>query len=127
MTRDLAVAVFDDVVFARGESFRIPGLVVTVYAHADNATHLCAGGAFDVVFMDFAMGTSRKSGRTAIAELRRAGFCGRIIAISSDPVANDAMREAGADEALAKKAHLRSFLVQLGAQHLRQRASVPTE
>jgi hypothetical protein len=28
------------------------------------------------------------------------------------------MREVGADEALAKKAHLRSYLVHLGAQHL---------
>ena len=50
--------------------------------------------------------------------MRAAGFTGRIIATSSDPAANAAMMAVGANESLAKKAHLRSFLVQLGAKHL---------
>jgi hypothetical protein len=68
--------------------------------------------------MDFAMGAGRQDGREATLALRAAGFAGRIIATSSDPAANAAMMEVGADEALAKKAHLRSYLVHLGAQHL---------
>jgi DNA-binding NarL/FixJ family response regulator len=114
----LRVAVFDDVVAARGEVFHIPGLAVDVYAHADDAVALCLARPHDVVFMDFAMGPGRRDGATAIAALRQAGFVGRVVAISSDPAANDAMKFAGAGEALAKKAHLRSFLVHIGAQHL---------
>lgn len=111
----LKVAIFDDVVAARRETFHIPGLEVDVYPHADDADMVCVGVGYDVVFMDFAMGPGRKSGSIAITEMRDAGFKGRIIAISSDPAANAAMRRAGADDQLAKKAHLRSFLVHLGA------------
>jgi CheY-like chemotaxis protein len=113
----LRVAIFDDVIAARGESFSIPGLEVKVYPHADDAAVLCtAGPRPDVVFMDFSMGNDRQSGTEAVRELREAGFDGRIVAISSDPAANAAMRAAGADEALDKKAHLRSYLVHLGAE-----------
>lgn len=114
----LRVAVFDDVVAARAEHFHIPGLAVDVYAHADDAAALATARDYDVVLMDFAMGPGRKTGQVATAELRAAGFRGRIVAISSDPAANAAMRAAGADEALAAKAHLRSYLVHLGAKHL---------
>jgi hypothetical protein len=71
------------------------------------------------VFMDFSMGPGRKTGSVATAELRKGGFRGRIIGISSDPAANASMRASGADDALGTKAHLRSFLVHMGAQHLR--------
>lgn len=114
----LKVAIFDDVVAARGEQFHIPGLDVSVYPHADDAVRACSTGRYDVVFMDFALGRGRKDGTLAIAELRRAGFGGTIIAISSDPAANAAMRAAGADDALASKAHLRSYLVHIGGKQL---------
>ncbi len=114
----LKVAVFDDVVAARAEQFHIPGVNVEVFAHADDASVLCLAAGFAIVFMDFAMGQGRKDGGQAITELRAAGFTGRIIATSSDPAANAAMMAVGADESLAKKAHLRSFLVHLGAKHL---------
>jgi CheY-like chemotaxis protein len=120
----LRVAIFDDVVAARGEQFHIPGLVVDVFADADDAVATCAavasdtGDLYDYVFMDFALGEAHKVGDIATGELRAAGFRGKIIAISSDPAANERMREAGADDGLAKKAHLRSYLVHLGAQHL---------
>lgn len=110
----LKVAIFDDVVAARGETFHIPGLAVDVYAHADDAAQICAAVGHDVVFMDFSMGAGRQSGAEATRALRAGGFRGRIVAISSDPAANADMRAAGADDALAKKAHLRSFLVHLG-------------
>lgn len=113
----LRVAIFDDVVHARGEVFHIPGLEVDVYAHADDAAGACARAGYDVVFMDYAMGKERKSGALAVSELRAAGFTGRIVAISSDPAANQEMKEAGADEVLLKKAHLRSYLVHMGAGH----------
>jgi DNA-binding NarL/FixJ family response regulator len=112
----LHVLIFDDVVAARGETFRIPGLEVIVMAHADDAVLAIRGSERppDVVFMDHAMGRGRKSGTQAIEELRAAGYTGRIVAISSDPAANAEMRKAGADEALGQKAQLRSFLVHLG-------------
>jgi CheY-like chemotaxis protein len=111
----IRVAIFDDVVSARAEVFHIPGLAVEVHPHADDAAAVCTRGEYDVVFMDYAMGSGRKDGAQAIRELRAAGFRGQIIGISSDPAANDAMRAAGAGDALAKKAHLRSYLVHLGA------------
>jgi CheY-like chemotaxis protein len=110
----LRVAIFDDVVAARGEQFHIPGLDVAVFPHADDAVGACHPGRYDMVFMDFAMGSGRKDGSRAIGELRRAGFQGTIIGISSDPAANAAMRAAGADDALGSKSHLRSYLVHIG-------------
>lgn len=113
----LKVAIYDDVVAARAEQFRIPGLAVTVFAHADDAVKQCQSAAFDVVFMDYALGPGRKSGHDVTRLLREAGFAGRVVAISSDPVANAKIRAAGADDSLATKALLRSYLVHLGAQH----------
>jgi CheY-like chemotaxis protein len=121
----LKVAIFDDVVAARGETFHIPGLEVHVHPHADDAARLCRASAYDVVFMDFAMGPGRRTGSGATGDLRADGFRGRIIGISSDPAANAAMRAAGADDALDKKAHLRSYLVNMGARHLRGAGPAP--
>lgn len=113
----LSILIFDDVVAARGETFHIPGLNVTVVAHADDAVAVVQASERppDVVFMDHALGRGRKNGSQAIVELRAAGYAGRIVAISSDPAANAEMRRAGADESLGQKAQLRSFLVHLGA------------
>lgn len=116
----LRVAIFDDVVAARRETFNIPGLDVDVHAHADDAVDACSHG-YDWVFMDFHMGPGRKTGDNAVRALRVSGFTGRIVGISSDPAANAAMKNAGAEESLGKKAHLRSYLVHLGAQYLRGR------
>jgi CheY-like chemotaxis protein len=117
---ELRVAIFDDVVAARGEQFHIPGLDVVVFPHADDAVQTCHRGRYDLVFMDFAMGRGRKDGSRAISELRCAGFQGTIIGISSDPAANAAMRAAGADDALGSKSHLRSYLVHIGSKALAQ-------
>jgi CheY-like chemotaxis protein len=114
----LRVAIFDDVVAARAEQFHIPGLAVEVFAHADDAAATCSSAEYDLVFMDFSLGAGHKAGDLATLELRAAGFRGKVIAISSDPMANDRMLAAGADDSLAKKAHLRSYLVHLGALHL---------
>jgi DNA-binding NarL/FixJ family response regulator len=115
----LKVAIIDDVVAARAEQFHIPGLEVTVFAHADGAALECVRDGFDVIFMDHALGAGHQDGEAMTAELRAAGFTGRIVAISSDPAANAAIRAAGADDALASKALLRSYLVHLGATHTR--------
>ncbi len=115
----LRVLIFDDVVAARGEEFRIPGLHVEVLAHADDAVSHCSGElAPDVVFMDFSLGRGRTNGAVATGALRAAGFAGKIIAISSDPAANAQMTAAGADDSLRSKALLRSYLVHLGNRHL---------
>ena len=122
----LKVAIYDDVVAARAERFHIPGLDVTVFAHADDAVRQCQHAGFDVVFMDFALGPGRKTGQDVTRELRAGGFAGRVVAISSDPAANAAIRAAGADDALATKALLRSYLVHLGAQHVDDGAHAET-
>ena len=114
----LRVVIFDDVVAARGEEFHIRGLEVSVQPHADDAAAVCARLGPEVVFMDFSMGPGRKTGSVATADLRNGGFRGRIIGISSDPAANAEMRGAGADAALGKKAHLRSYLVHLAGEYL---------
>src|SRR5688500_7909166 len=114
----LRVVIFDDVVAARGEAFHIRGLEVTVQPHADDAAAVCGRLDPEVVFMDYALGPGRKSGSQAVRDLRAAGFGGRIIGISSDPAANAEMRGAGADGALGKKAHLRSYLVHLAGEYL---------
>jgi len=114
----IKIAIFDDVVAARGEQFHIPGLDVVVFPHADDAVRACQRGGYDIVFMDFAMGAGRTDGSRAIGELRRAGFTGKIIGISSDPAANAAMRAAGADDSLGSKSHLRSYLVHIGSKLL---------
>ena len=116
----LRVYIFDDVVAARGEEFRIPGLDVVVFPHADNAADATTQPRPrpDVVFMDYALGPGRIDGAAAIREMRKAGYRGHVVGISSDPAANADMRSAGADESLAKKAHLRSYLVYLGYQFL---------
>ena len=118
----LKVAIFDDVVAKRGEAFHIPGLRVDVHAHADDAVALCRQVGYDLVCMDFSMGAAHARGDQSIAALRAAGFGGRIVAISSDPAANEAMRAAGADDLLAHKAYLRSFLVRVSADHLARAA-----
>ena len=115
----LRIAIYDDVVAARNELFHIPGLEVTVFSDADCAAGECLGDGFDVVFMDYALGAGHKDGRSVISEMRAAGFTGRIVAISSDPAANASMCAAGADDHLVSKAHLRSYLVHLGATHAR--------
>lgn len=114
----LRVAIFDDVVAARGEQFHIPGCAVSVFAHADDAVAECVRGRYDLIFMDYAMGPGRKDGASATRDLRAGGCRAKIIGISSDPAANAAMRTSGADEALASKSHLRSYLVHIGARQL---------
>ena len=53
----LKVAIFDDVVAARGETFHIPGLEVDVYGHADDALDLCQAHGYDVAPFDVETGT----------------------------------------------------------------------
>jgi hypothetical protein len=112
----MRVVIFDDVVAARGENWELPGLTVEVFGHADDGAARVAAMVPppDLICMDFAMGPGHLDGVAAVAALGAAGYRGRILAISSDPVANDAMRAAGADESLQGKALLRSYLVHQG-------------
>jgi hypothetical protein len=114
---NLRVAVFDDVLAARREVFHIPGLDIQVFGDADEVLILCSGDSGpvpEVLCMDYAMGPDHVNGEDAIRALRKAGYAGRIVAMSSDPAANAAMVKAGANESITPKAMLRSFLVALG-------------
>jgi len=110
------VLIFDDVVFARGETFNMPGVDADLYEHADEAVELAAALKPDYVFMDFAMGAEHDDGAEAIRKLRAAGYSGEIIAMSSDPALNEVMITAGANDRLAKKALLRSYVMDLGSR-----------
>ncbi len=109
----MKVVIFDDVVFARGETFNLPGLDVHVFEHADDAVALAEGLVPEIVLMDYSMGPDHQSGAEAVSALRSANYAGAIVAISSDPAANDEMIAAGANEKLAKKALMRSYLASL--------------
>ena len=110
------VLIFDDVVFARGETFNLPGLDADLYEHADDVVELAETTEPAYIFMDYAMGPDHDNGAEAITKLRAAGYGGTIIAMSSDPALNDQMVAAGANERLAKKALLRSYLMDLGSK-----------
>jgi hypothetical protein len=113
----LRVAIFDDVLAARREVFHIPGLEISVHGDADDVLAIAAAATPPhVICMDYAMGAAHVNGEDAIRALRASGFRGRIVAMSSDPAANARMIEAGADEQLAQKAMLRSYLVALGKE-----------
>ncbi len=111
----MKILIFDDVVFARGETFNLPGLEVHVFEHADDAVVLADALDADFIFMDYSMGASHVSGAEAVAALRGAGYPKSIVAISSDPLSNAEMIAVGASEKLATKAMLRSYLANLGA------------
>src|SRR5688572_27796810 len=113
----IRVAIFDDVLHARREVWNIPGLDIDVYGDADDVIEICGDGETppQVLFMDYAMGPQHANGADAIRAVRKSGYGGRIVAMSSDPAANAEMIEAGANERLPQKAMLRSFLVALGS------------
>jgi DNA-binding NarL/FixJ family response regulator len=118
MMQPLRVAIFDDILWIRQERFHIPGLDVDLYADADDAAAVCADrDPPGMICMDFSMGADHADGAEAIRAIRAAGYTGRIVAMSSDPSANEAMIRAGADEALPQKAMLRSFLVDVAKKH----------
>jgi hypothetical protein len=114
--KPLKVAIFDDVLAARREVFHIPGLEIGVYGHADDVQNVCYTLKPDVLCMDYAMGEGHATGEEAIRAVRAMGFAGRIVAMSSDPAANQRMIDAGANESLQQKAMLRSYLVALGVK-----------
>lgn len=109
----MKVAVFDDVIFLRGETFAGDGLAVDVYAHADDAVLLAQSEGYTHIFMDYEMGTEHDNGVQAVTKLRAGGFEGKLVAISSDPKRNEEMVGAGADESLPKKSFLPSYLASL--------------
>ena len=57
-------------------------------------------GCFDAVLVDFDLDDGK--GTELVAELREAGFAGRIVAVSSHAAGNDALRAAGADSICRK-------------------------
>jgi hypothetical protein len=116
MSASIRVLIFDDVVFARGETFNIPGLDCDLHEHADEVVAVIAETNPAYIFMDFDMGDGHVKGDEAIVNIRASGYSGTIVAMSSDPVRNDSMVAAGADERLAKKALLRSYLMDLGSK-----------
>ena len=101
----MRVLIFDDVVAARRETFELPGLEVSVHAHADDAVAIIAATSPppDLVCMDFAMGPGHRDGESVIRDLRAAGYRGKILATSSDPTANDPLQLVEARDDLAAR------------------------
>lgn len=142
MTPALKVLVFDDELSQRPAFYRQAELDLKFYADADDAVRIVAAEHPDVVMMDFTMGAAL-SGAAAVRRIREKQTGGpaparsasnqtatdktarpqpapsplRIVAISSDPAANQHMLEAGADDAIPKS-HVRAYLQRL-VEHAR--------
>ena len=142
MTPVLKVLVFDDELSQRPAFYRQAELDLKFYADADDAVRIVAAEHPDVVMMDFTMGAALSgaaavrrirerhaavsaparsatsqtaTSRTATDQAARpqpAPSPLRIVAISSDPAANQHMIAAGADDAIPKS-HVRAYLQRL--------------
>ena len=117
----MKVVIFDDELFRRQPTYTIEGLELSFYEHADDAVAVVGRERPELVCMDYFMDAQR-SGGDAVAELRAAAAQEslRIVAISSDPQANERMLAAGADDAVPKT-HLRAYLSRLVEQRRLQR------
>lgn len=120
----LKVMLFDDELAQQPGPYRMSGLSLRCFAHADDAVQLVAAELPDVVLMDYSMG-AMLSGAAAVAKLRALSLGQatsgpargtrrrlRIVAISSDPANNQRMLDAGADDAVPKS-HVRAYLHKL--------------
>jgi CheY-like chemotaxis protein len=120
----MKVVIFDDVLFRSQARYRVPGLEIVFYEHADEVLEVLSREAPDVVFMDFTMDAAR-SGEEAVLLLRAdARFASlRVVAISADREHNLRLLRAGASDSVPKT-HLRAYLRRLldqqrMAHHLR--------
>ena len=111
--------IFDDELAERPAPYRIPGMELSFFPHADNAVMVARRERPDVVLMDFAMHADR-SGADAVTALRdlreREGLPLHIVAISTDTESNQRMLDAGADDAVPKT-HVRGYLEKLLARN----------
>lgn len=104
--------IFDDELHERQALYRIPGIELSFFPHADQAVAVTRRARPDVVLMDFTM-HAEQSGADAVTALRklreRESLTLHIVAISADVAANQRMLEAGADDAVPKT-HVRGYL-----------------
>lgn len=114
----MKVVVFDDELHQRRAFYKMPAVELVFYDNADDAATVVKAERPDVVLMDFAMHASH-SGVEAITRLRHlpgpaqpGGGRLRIVAISTDAIANQRMLAAGADDAVPKT-HVRGYLHKL--------------
>jgi CheY-like chemotaxis protein len=111
----MKVVIFDDELVERAPFYRMPGVELALFPHADDAAAVVRRERPDVVLMDFAM-NARRTGAEAIAELltlrKEAPLMLFIVAISTDDAANQRMLDAGADDAVPKS-HVRGYLHKL--------------
>lgn len=111
----MRVVIFDDELSERQAAYRIAGIRLAFFPHADDAVAVTLRERPDVVLMDFTMHANR-SGAEAIAALRALQEPATprllLVAISNDEAANARMLEAGADDAVPKT-HVRGYLEKL--------------
>lgn len=111
----MRAVIFDDELSERQAAYRIAGISLAFFPHADDAVAVTLRERPDVVLMDFTMHADR-SGAEAIAALRALQKSAAprllLVAISNDEVANARMLEAGADDAVPKT-HVRGYLEKL--------------
>ncbi len=117
----MKVVVFDDVLHGRSPRPAVAGLELRYYENGDDAEAVIRHERPALVCMDYAM-DARRSGAEVIAAVRAAQASGafgdlprlRIVAISADRDNNEAMLDAGADDAVPKT-HLYGYLARAAA------------
>jgi CheY-like chemotaxis protein len=107
----MKVIVFDDELRSRAAAYKVPEMTLLYYDHADDAAAIVAAERPDVVLMDYMM-HAQLDGTQAIAALKKLGLPLRIVAISADRARNQALLDAGADDAVPKT-HIRGYLQKL--------------
>jgi CheY-like chemotaxis protein len=107
----MKVIVFDDELRGRAAAYKLPELTLLHFENADDSVAIVLAERPDVVLMDYMM-HAQLDGTQAITALKKLGLPLRIIAISADRERNQALLEAGADDAVPKT-HIRGYLQKL--------------
>ena len=107
--------IFDDELHEKPAAYRVPGIELSFFPHADNAVAIAKRERPDVVLMDFTMHADH-SGADAVSALRalreHESLQLYLVAISTDVNSNQRMLAAGADDAVPKT-HVRGYLEKL--------------
>lgn len=109
----MKIVIFDDLVFRDQASYRVAGLELCFYEHADQALDVLRAENPDLVMMDYSMSAARH-GDDAVALIRADPRFATlpIVGISADRLANERLLDAGASDAVPKT-HLRGYLRRL--------------
>ncbi len=125
--RSATVFLFDDELHARAHQYRLPGVDLHVFEHADEALRLVKQRCPQIVLMDYSM-RGEQSGAEAMAALhhyrKSSGVLLHLVGISRSSDSNRYLLAAGADDAIPKT-HVRGYLQRIVERMLLAEAGKP--